>query len=85
MAIWSRRTEDLKGLVHHSDSEYLAIRYTERLADAGAIRSVGRAVHRWSRTDSYDATEFEVRSENLKGDSTGLFRTPRRGHTRATG
>jgi putative transposase len=50
MAIWSRGKTDLKGLVHHSDRgvQYLAIRYTERLADAGAVRSVG------SRGDSYD-------------------------------
>ena len=50
MAIWSRSTTDLKGLVHHSDRgvQYLAIRYTERLADAGAVCSVG------SRGDSYD-------------------------------
>ena len=50
MAIWARRSVDLKGLVHHSDRgvQYLAIRYTERLADAGAVRSVG------SRGDSYD-------------------------------
>lgn len=50
MAIWSRGTTDLKGLVHHSDrgGQYLAIRYTERLADAGAVCSVG------SRGDSYD-------------------------------
>jgi putative transposase len=50
MAIWSRRSTDLGGLVHHSDRgvQYLAIRYTERLADAGAVRSVG------SRGDSYD-------------------------------
>ena len=43
MAIWSRRSEQLEGLVHHSDSgvQYLAIRYTERLAEAGAARSVG--------------------------------------------
>ena len=49
MAIWSRRG-DLEGLVHHSDrgSQYLAIRYTERLAEAGAVCSVG------SRGDSYD-------------------------------
>src|SRR5438552_13059871 len=34
MAIWSRR-EGLDGLVHHSDrgSQYLAIRYTERLGE----------------------------------------------------
>ena len=50
MAIWSRRSTDLTGLVHHSDRgvQYLAIRYTERLAAAGAVRSVG------SRGDSYD-------------------------------
>jgi putative transposase len=49
MAIWARRG-DLEGLVHHSDrgSQYLAIRYTERLAEAGAVTSVG------SRGDSYD-------------------------------
>jgi putative transposase len=49
MAIWRRRGE-LEGLVHHSDrgSQYLSIRYTERLADAGGVTSVG------SRGDSYD-------------------------------
>ena len=37
MAIWSRGDRALAGLVHHSDRgvQYLAIRYTERLADAG--------------------------------------------------
>ena len=50
MAVWTRRGERLDGLVHHSDrgSQYLSIRYTERLAEAGAITSVG------SRGDSYD-------------------------------
>src|SRR5215211_7853486 len=49
MAIW-RRQAQLEGLVHHSDrgSQYLAIRYTERLAEAGAVTSVG------SRGDSFD-------------------------------
>ena len=49
MAIWARRG-DLEGLVHHSDrgGQYLAIRYTERLAEAGAVTSVG------SRGDSFD-------------------------------
>ena len=43
-------SEPLDGLVHHSDRgrQYLSIRYTERLAEAGAITSVG------SRGDSYD-------------------------------
>lgn len=49
MAIWSRKG-DLSKLVHHSDRgvQYLAIRYTERLEEAGAVSSVG------SRGDSYD-------------------------------
>lgn len=49
MAIWNRRG-DLSELVHHSDRgvQYLAIRYTERLAEAGAVSSVG------SKGDSYD-------------------------------
>ena len=49
MAIW-RREDELDGLIHHSDrgSQYLSIRYTERLAEAGAVTSVG------SRGDSYD-------------------------------
>jgi putative transposase len=50
MAIWGRRGEDLSRLIHHSDRgvQYLAIRYTERLEEAGAVTSVG------SRGDSYD-------------------------------
>jgi putative transposase len=50
MAIWRRRRTDLTGLVHHSDrgSQYLAIRYTDRLDAIGALRSIG------SRGDSYD-------------------------------
>jgi putative transposase len=49
MAIW-RRQAQLDGLVHHSDrgSQYLSVRYTQRLADAGVVTSVG------SRGDSYD-------------------------------
>jgi putative transposase len=50
MALWRHRATPLQGLVHHSDrgSQYLAIRYTERLAEAGAVPSVG------SKGDSYD-------------------------------
>ena len=51
-AIWDRHRHggDLTDLVHHSDRgvQYLAIRYTERLAETGAVNSVG------SRGDSYD-------------------------------
>jgi putative transposase len=50
MALWGRRAVPLSGLIHHSDRgvQHLAIRYTERLAEAGAVPSVG------SRGDSYD-------------------------------
>ena len=50
MGLWARRTQEITGLIHHSDRgvQYLAIRYTERLAEAGAVPSVG------SRGDSYD-------------------------------
>jgi putative transposase len=49
-ALWQRRGHSLDGLVHHTDRgvQYLSIRYSERLAEAGAIPSVG------SRGDSYD-------------------------------
>jgi putative transposase len=55
MAIWSRRSQALVGLIHHSDRgvQYLAIRYTERLSEVGAVCSVG------SRGDSYDNTLAE--------------------------
>jgi putative transposase len=52
MALWTRaRTgEDLTGLIHHSDagSQYTSIKYTLRLADAGALASIGTV------GDSYD-------------------------------
>ena len=42
-AIWQRKTLDNKSLVHHSDrgSQYLSIKYTERLAQAEIDLSVG--------------------------------------------
>ena len=60
-AIWDR--DELSGLIHHSDRgvQYLSIRYTERLAEAGIEPSVG------SRGDSYD---------NALAESViGLFKT----------
>jgi putative transposase len=60
-AIYSR--SDTVGLIHHSDrgGQYLSIRYTERLAEAGMERSVG------SMGDSYD---------NALAESViGLFKT----------
>jgi putative transposase len=50
MACWRRGEPHLAGLIHHSDRgvQYVSIRYTERLAEAGVVASVG------SRGDSYD-------------------------------
>jgi putative transposase len=55
MAIWARRHESIGGLVHHSDrgAQYTSIRYTERLEEAKAVRSVG------SKGDSYDNAAAE--------------------------
>jgi len=58
-----QRTPSEPGLVHHSDrgSQYLSIKYTERLAEAGSDTSVG------SVGDSYD---------NAVAESViGLFKT----------
>jgi putative transposase len=45
MGLWTRHRDghDTSALVHHSDRgvQYLAVRYTERLAEAGAVASVG--------------------------------------------
>jgi len=53
-ALWSRT--GTQGLVHHSDrgSQYLSIRYTDRLAEAGVESSVG------SVGDSYDNAMAET-------------------------
>jgi transposase InsO family protein len=62
-AIYDRCGAGLDDLVHHSDrgTQYLSMRYTERLADAGIEPSVG------SRGDSYD---------NALAESViGLFKT----------
>jgi len=49
-AIYARRGDALTGLVHHSDrgTQYLSMRYTDHLADAGIAPSVG------SQGDAYD-------------------------------
>jgi transposase InsO family protein len=62
-AIHARRDDSLAGLVHHSDrgTQYLSMRYTSRLADAGIAPSVG------SRGDSYDNALAET--------IIGLFKT----------
>ena len=60
-AIWARK--ETQNLIHHSDrgSQYLSIRYTERLAAAGIESSVG------SVGDSYDNAMAET--------INGLFKT----------
>lgn len=62
-AIYDRCNDDTGDLVHHSDrgTQYLSIRYTERLADAGIELSVG------SRGDAYDNALAET--------VIGLFKT----------
>jgi len=49
-ALYARQPERDSSLVHHSDrgSQYVSIRYSERLAEAGVEPSVG------SKGDSYD-------------------------------
>tara|TARA_R100001369_G_C3297265_1_gene165061 strand:- start:41 stop:889 length:849 start_codon:yes stop_codon:yes gene_type:complete len=49
-ALYARQPGEAESLIHHSDrgSQYLSIRYTERLAEAGIDSSVG------SKGDSYD-------------------------------
>ena len=62
-AIYARRGDALTGLVHHSDRgpQYLSMRYTDRLVDAGIAPSVG------SQGDAYD---------NALAESViGLFKT----------
>jgi putative transposase len=66
MAIWRRASQgtDLGGLVHHSDRgvQYRAIRYTQRLAEAGAVASVG------SKGDSYDNAMAEAFNSLYKAE-----------------
>src|SRR5215207_3452742 len=62
-AIYDRNDGTKEGIIHHSDrgTQYLSMRYTDRLADAGLEPSVG------SRGDSYD---------NALAESViGLFKT----------
>jgi putative transposase len=62
-AIYDRRGAGVEDLVHHSDrgTQYLSMRYTDRLAEAGIAPSVGR------RGDSYDNA--------LAESIIGLFKT----------
>ena len=61
MALWTREHAGhslhgrLDGLIHHSDagSQYTALRYSDRLAEAGAVASIGTV------GDSYDNAQAE--------------------------
>ncbi|WP_406049553.1 IS3 family transposase [Kribbella sp. NBC_00889] len=71
MGLWARQRagHDLTGLIHHSDRgvQYRAVRYTERLAEADAVASVG------SRGDSYDNAMAEAFNSLFKAE---LIRNP---------
>jgi putative transposase len=56
MAIFSRQGQIAPDFVHHFDRgvQYTSIRYTQRLEDIGAVRSVG------SKGDSYDNAAAEA-------------------------
>lgn len=67
MAIWDRRDrhgQPVHGLIHHSDagSQYLAIRYTDAIAGAGALAPVG------SVGDSYDNALAESTIGQIKAE-----------------
>ena len=51
-----RDGHETSGLIHYSDKgvQYVAVRYTQRLAEAGAVASVG------STGDSYDTQSMMV-------------------------
>ena len=66
MGLWdaTRAGHATNGLVHHSDKgvQYVAIRYTQRLADAGVVASVG------STGDSYDNALAEAFNSLFKAE-----------------
>ena len=66
MGLWARARagQDVGGLVHHSDRgvQYRAIRYTERLAEAKAVASVG------SKGDSFDNAMAEALNSLFKAE-----------------
>jgi transposase InsO family protein len=63
-ALYARQPERDSQLIHHSDrgSQYVSIRYSERLAEAGIEPSVG------SKGDSYDNALAETINGLYKAD-----------------
>ena len=66
MGLWTRTRagQDTSNLIHHSDRgvQYLAVRYTQRLAEAGAVASVG------SKGDSFDNALAEAYNSIFKAE-----------------
>jgi putative transposase len=66
MGLWTRQRagHDTAGVIAHSDKgvQYLAVRYTQRLAEAGAVASVG------STGDSYDNALAEAFNSLFKAE-----------------
>ncbi len=66
MGIWTRQHagHDVYGVTHHSDKgvQYVAVRYIQRLAEAGAVVSVG------STGDSYDNALAEAFNSLCKAE-----------------
>lgn len=66
MGVWTRQRDghDITGLIHHSDRgvQYRAVRYTQRLADAHIVASVG------SVGDSYDNAMAEALNSIYKAE-----------------
>ncbi|MFD4533505.1 transposase [Kitasatospora sp. NPDC058397] len=62
MALWRQKIKKGADLIHHSarGSQYVSIRYTERLAEVGASPSVG------SVADSYDNAMAEALNGTFK-------------------
>jgi putative transposase len=79
MGLWARTHagQPVDGLIHHSDRgvQYVAIRYTQRLAEVGAVASVG------SRGDSYDNALAEAFNSLFKAE---LVRNKGPGRTSTT-
>ena len=81
MGLWTRQSagRDTRGVIAHSDkgpSQYLAVRYTQRLAEAGAVASVG------STGDSHDMPSVEPVAVGLAGGRRDRAGAGERGEVR---
>ena len=88
-AIWARQPG--RGLVHHSDrgSQYLSIRYTNRLAEAGmrTLRRIGRRLLRQRPRRNRSSASTKPNSSTTEGHGTTETRSstpPSNGSTGST-